>query len=120
MRLAWLLQPRDRGKIHGNRRAGRPGRAGAGGMVMPPGGRDDPRKYVRLAALLREQVMNGALKPGNPPPSITTLSQQYGYARQTCAKALRLLEGEGLLVRIPGLGYYVVDPKPSHQETGRS
>jgi DNA-binding GntR family transcriptional regulator len=42
-----------------------------------------------------------------PTPSITTLSQQYGHARQTCAKALRTLEDEGLLVRIPGLGYYV-------------
>jgi DNA-binding GntR family transcriptional regulator len=120
MRLAWPLYPGNREKIHGNRSAGRPGGEGAGGMVMLPGGRDDPRKYIRLAALLREQVMDGALKPGNPPPSITTLSQQYGYARQTCAKALRLLEGEGLLVRIPGLGYYVVDPKPSRQETGSS
>ncbi len=27
--------------------------------------------------------------------------------RQTCAKALRILEDEGLLTRIPGLGYYV-------------
>jgi DNA-binding GntR family transcriptional regulator len=42
-----------------------------------------------------------------PTPSITTLSQQYGHARQTCAKALRVLVDEGLLVRIPGLGYYV-------------
>jgi len=42
-----------------------------------------------------------------PTPSITTLSQQYGHARQTCAKALRTLEDEGLLTRIPGLGYYV-------------
>jgi DNA-binding GntR family transcriptional regulator len=42
-----------------------------------------------------------------PTPSITTLSQQYGHARQTCAKALRTLEEDGLLTRIPGLGYYV-------------
>ena len=47
------------------------------------------------------------LAPGMPTPSITTLSQEYGHARQTCAKALRVLEDEGLLVRIPGLGYYV-------------
>jgi DNA-binding GntR family transcriptional regulator len=42
-----------------------------------------------------------------PTPSITTLSQEYGHARQTCAKALHVLEEEGLLARIPGLGYYV-------------
>jgi hypothetical protein len=67
----------------------------------------DPRAYVRLAALLRRQIAEGTLAPGMPTPSITTLSQEYGHARQTCAKALRVLEDEGLLVRIPGLGYYV-------------
>jgi DNA-binding GntR family transcriptional regulator len=40
-------------------------------------------------------------------PSITALCQEYGHARETCAKALRILEAEGLLTRIPGLGYYV-------------
>jgi Bacterial regulatory proteins, gntR family len=67
----------------------------------------DPRAYVRLTALLRREISDGTLAPGMPTPSITTLSQQYGHARQTCAKALRILEDEGLLVRIPGLGYYV-------------
>jgi DNA-binding GntR family transcriptional regulator len=62
---------------------------------------------VRLAARLRREIAEGTLAPGNPTPSITTLSQQYGHARQTCAKALRTLKDEGLLTRIPGLGYYV-------------
>jgi DNA-binding GntR family transcriptional regulator len=57
--------------------------------------------------MLRRQIAEGALAPGMPTPSITTLSQQYGHARQTCAKALRILEEEGLLTRIPGLGYFV-------------
>src|ERR1700747_81080 len=67
----------------------------------------DPRAYVRLAARLRREIAEGKLTPGMPTPSITTLSQQYGHARQTCAKALRTLEDEGLLTRVPGLGYYV-------------
>ena len=67
----------------------------------------DPRAYVRLAARLRREIAEGKLAPGMPTPSITTLSQEYGHARQTCAKALRTLEDEGLLTRIPGLGYYV-------------
>ena len=62
---------------------------------------------MRLAARLRREIAEGTLSPGMPTPSITTLSQQYGHARQTCAKALRTLEDEGLLTRIPGLGYYV-------------
>jgi len=71
------------------------------------GDESDPRAYVRLAARLRREIAEGTLAPGMPTPSITTLSQQYGHARQTCAKALRTLEDEGLLTRIPGLGYYV-------------
>lgn len=64
----------------------------------------DPRAYRRLAVLIRQQIGDGTLQPGRPAPSITSLSQEHGHARQTCGKALRILEGEGLLPRIPGLG----------------
>jgi DNA-binding GntR family transcriptional regulator len=67
----------------------------------------DPRAYRRLAALIRQQIGDGVLQPGLPAPSITRLKQEHGYARQTCGKALRILEAEGLLARIPGLGYYI-------------
>jgi DNA-binding GntR family transcriptional regulator len=67
----------------------------------------DPRAYQRLAAMIRRQIGDGTLESGCPAPSITSLSQEYGHARQTCSKALRMLESEGLVVRIPGLGYYV-------------
>jgi DNA-binding GntR family transcriptional regulator len=67
----------------------------------------DPRAYRRLAAMIRQQISDGTLQPGRSAPSITSLSQEHGHARQTCSKALQMLEGEGLLMRIPGLGYYV-------------
>ena len=67
----------------------------------------DPRAYVRLAALVRQQIAGGALKPGQATPSISRLSKESGHALPTCGKALRVLEGEGLVTRIPDLGYYV-------------
>lgn len=67
----------------------------------------DPRAYMRLAAMIRGQIRNGTLGAGGPVPSITTLSQEYGHARQTCSKAYRLLQQEGALARYPGLGYFV-------------
>jgi len=70
-------------------------------------GEADPRSYVRLAAHLRKQILNDDLEPGRPVRSITTLSQEFGHARPTCGKAMRLLKQEGLLIRVPGLGYYV-------------
>ena len=69
-------------------------------------GEADPRPYVRLAARLRRQILDGEVAPGQRVPSITTLSQEFGHARKTCGKAMRLLEQEGLLTFIPGLGYY--------------
>jgi DNA-binding GntR family transcriptional regulator len=62
---------------------------------------------VRLAAMLRRKIAGGILTPGMPAPSAASLSREYGHARQTCTKALRALEDEGLLVRIPGTGYCV-------------
>jgi DNA-binding GntR family transcriptional regulator len=67
----------------------------------------DPRAYVRLAALIRGQIRNGTLETGQPVPSITTLSQEHRHARQTCSRAYRLLQQEGVLARFPGLGYFV-------------
>lgn len=81
-----------------------------GGVLMKQPvdlGEADPRSYVRLAARLRKQILDGDLITGGPVPSITTLSQEFGHARPTCGKAMRLLEQEGLLIRVPGLGYYV-------------
>ena len=67
----------------------------------------DPRKYLRLAATLRTQITSGDIAPGDPAPTITQLAADYHCARQTCAKALRILVSEGLLTRYPGLGYYI-------------
>lgn len=77
--------------------------------VPAPRDEDDPRAYVRLAAELRRDIEAGKHPVGKPAPSVTTLSQQSGHARQTVAKAMRMLVDEGLLIRYPGLGYYVVD-----------
>ena len=64
-------------------------------------GEADPRSCVRLAARIRKQIMSGDLVSGRPVPSITTLSQEIGHARQTCGKAMQLL------TRLSGHGYYV-------------
>jgi DNA-binding GntR family transcriptional regulator len=67
----------------------------------------DPRLYVKLAAGVRARIQAGELAVGRPVPSIGSLQQETGCSRQTCGKALRLLERQGLLQRIPGLGYHV-------------
>jgi DNA-binding GntR family transcriptional regulator len=70
----------------------------------------DPRRYRQLAQEVRGLITSGQLAPGQPAPSIPELTARHGCARQTAAKALRLLEDEGLLIRYPGFGYYVAQP----------
>ena len=69
--------------------------------------REDPRLYMRIAAYVRQGLAEGRWGPGQPVPSVTNLSQEFGTARRTAAKALKLLSDEGLIVFVPGLGYYV-------------
>jgi hypothetical protein len=73
----------------------------------------EPRRWVRLMIRLRGQIVNGTFAPGTPLPSIDTLVNEHRYSRQTCSKALRQLESDGLAARIPGLGYYVTDANPA-------
>ena len=62
---------------------------------------------MRLAALIRDQIASGTLAPGRPLPSIAVLRRQHSHSRQTVGKAMRILEREGLIYRVPGLGYYI-------------
>jgi GntR family transcriptional regulator len=74
---------------------------------MTAAAQPDPRAYMRLAALIREQIADGRIMPGSQLPSIAALRREQGHSRQTVGKAMHVLEGEGLIYRVPGLGYYV-------------
>lgn len=41
--------------------------------------------YLQLAAILREGIERGDYPPGRKLPSETTLTQEYGLAREPCA-----------------------------------
>ena len=65
----------------------------AGGPALP--------KYLRVAAVIRRQIADGILRPGQPAPSGAELSRAFGFSTLTCRKALRALIAEGLLVPGP-------------------
>jgi GntR family transcriptional regulator len=68
---------------------------------------NDPRRYMQLAATLRAQIADGTFANDARIPSINALCEEYRLSRQTAGKALRLLEREGFIRRVPGLGYHV-------------
>lgn len=58
-------------------------------------------KFARVAALVRGQIADGTLRPGEPAPSGAALSRVTGYSTLTCRKALRQLIADGLLTPGP-------------------
>lgn len=79
------------------------------GMVLRV---DDPRRYVQVAASIRARIESGEIRPGQPVPSINQIVQEHGVARQTAAKALHLLESEGIVKQWPGLGFFAQNQEP--------
>ena len=69
--------------------------------------------YRQVAAHLRGQIERGELTA--TVPSITTLMQTYGVARNTARKALLLLSDEGYVRIVPGWGTFVT---PRDQASG--
>ncbi len=66
--------------------------------------------YRQVAAILRARIESGELAPRQRLPSIAGLVQEYGIARTTAAKALKVLIDEGLAEVVPGWGTYVTSP----------
>jgi DNA-binding GntR family transcriptional regulator len=69
------------------------------GSAIPP--------YRQVANVLRARIESGELQPGSRVPSITTLMQQYGIARNTARHALAVLADDGLIEITPGWGSFV-------------
>lgn len=61
--------------------------------------------YRQVAAILRERIDAGEITIRLP--SIADLVGEFGIARTTAAKALRVLVEEGIAEVSPGMGYFV-------------
>lgn len=68
---------------------------------------DPAPPYRQIAAILRRQIESGQLAPGDVLPSEKRLQQEFGVARETARRAVRVLREEGLTITIPGRGTYV-------------
>lgn len=68
-------------------------------------------KYWHLIEQFRQQIELGVLKAGDRLPSYTEMRTQFGASRPTAEKVHDLLERDGLIVREPGRGIFVAEPK---------
>ncbi|MGX9295949.1 GntR family transcriptional regulator [Tsukamurella paurometabola] len=63
-----------------------------------------------VAALLRERIASGRLRPGDRAPSTRAIMRDHGVAMATASKVLSLLQAEGLIDSAPGRGSVVLAP----------
>ncbi|MEV4176096.1 MULTISPECIES: GntR family transcriptional regulator [unclassified Nonomuraea] len=68
----------------------------------------DTHVYIQIANILRERV--AGLPSGSPAPSEAEIQQEFGVARTTARRAVRLLREEGLVYTVQGEGAFVGQP----------
>lgn len=61
-------------------------------------------RYRQVAEIIRARIETGELAEGDAIPSRLQLQDEYGIARDTAAKALKVLVDAGLVVVVPGRG----------------
>jgi GntR family transcriptional regulator len=64
-------------------------------------------RYGKLAAAMKDRIVQGEWQPGQMIPSEAGLSQEYGVALGTIRQALALLVEDGVLQRHHGKGTFV-------------
>jgi len=65
--------------------------------------------YYQIMRDLKEQIVSGMLVPGDKLPSEAEHTRRFGVSRVVIRQALRILEEQGLIVRIKGKGTFVSD-----------
>lgn len=63
--------------------------------------------YVQLSSIVKRNIDEGYLKPGDPIPSESSLMEAYQVSRITVRNALLRLEYDGLLFKVHGRGTFV-------------
>jgi len=68
---------------------------------------EDRTIWEQLYSTLRARIENGEYRERSVIPSLTQLEQEFGVARTTIQKVLRIMKDESLIRTIPGKGTYV-------------
>jgi DNA-binding transcriptional regulator YhcF (GntR family) len=70
----------------------------------------DVPPYEQVAFMMRDEIAQGRLV--GRIPSVHTIGEAHGVSHRTAARALSILEGEGMIVKVPGDGHYVRGHEP--------
>ncbi|WDZ84463.1 GntR family transcriptional regulator [Micromonospora cathayae] len=70
-------------------------------------------KWAQLAELIRGQIASGELAPGDKLPSTAQLRQEHGVSAGVVRQAILVLQTQGLVEGVHGLGVFVTDNPPT-------
>ena len=68
-------------------------------------------KQAKLYEKLFNDILAGTYAAGDKIPSDVELSKEFGLSRPTVAKAIKMLEQKGLVIRKSGAGTFVQNPE---------
>ena len=69
--------------------------------------------YEQIADQVREQILSGALRPGDALPSIRLLAKELRISVITTKRAYEDLERDGFILTQQGRGSFVADQNPA-------
>lgn len=67
--------------------------------------------YIQIAEGLIAQIASGELMPEDRLSPERELCEEFGVTRMTLRRALGVLESQGLIIRVHGVGTYIAEPK---------
>ncbi|MCR5835760.1 MAG: GntR family transcriptional regulator [Lachnospiraceae bacterium] len=76
--------------------------------------------YEQITEQIKNEIVSGNLKQGEPLPSIRSLAADLKISVITTKRAYEELEKEGLIYSVAGKGFYVDNPDMSYLEEKRT
>lgn len=68
--------------------------------------------YRQIVEQVKRMIASGQLQPGDPLPSVRAVALHHAINPMTVSKAYSMLENDGLLVRLRGVGMAVANGAP--------
>jgi GntR family transcriptional regulator len=74
--------------------------------------RSDIPIYIQIVEQVRQQVVDGGLKPGDQLPTVRSLASDLRINFNTVSRAYRLLDEAGIISTQQGRGTYILEMPP--------
>ena len=72
--------------------------------------------FRQILDQVRHAIVSGHIKAGDPLPSVRSLASEHAINPMTVSKAYSMLETEGVLMRLRGVGMVVAERRSSRKE----